>query len=226
MRQGRDLHRISGVAGIASALVTFAFGLLHPKGTTDVGSVDEWMTRVHASDVWILVHFMLIWASLLALVALVGIARSYTDEGQNPWARVGVIVAAVTTAIAVLTFLIDGAVVKRIADVWAQDTNTFAATARLATEVGFILVAGLQLGTGAVALAFGIAGLRSPLYPTWLPWLALITAIVGIVPGSANYLFGVSTWSLNFSYVSSALFALWLLVMSRHLLAHARATVA
>lgn len=86
----RQTIRISAAAGIASALITFPFGLLHPKGTTEVGSVNEWMTRVHDSDVWILVHFMLIWSSVLALVALIGIARSYEEQVAG-WARIGVV---------------------------------------------------------------------------------------------------------------------------------------
>jgi hypothetical protein len=212
----RQTMRISAAAGIASALITFAFGLLHPKGTTEVGSVNEWMTRVHGSDVWNLVHFMLIWSSLLALVALIGIAHSYEEEAAG-WARIGVVVGAVTTAIAILAFLIDGAVVKHIADLWAADPQGTSAIARLATEIGFILVAGLQLGTGMVAGVFGIAGLRSRSHPAWLAWLAVGTAVIALIPGSANYLFGAATWNVNASYVSNALFAVWILAMSRRL---------
>jgi hypothetical protein len=72
--------------------ITFLFGILHPKGTSGVGSV---------------------------LIALVGISRTYVEEESAAWTRVGLTVAAVTTALAVLTFLIDGAVVKETADRWA-----------------------------------------------------------------------------------------------------------
>ena len=120
------------------------------------------MERVSASDVWIPVHFMLIWSSVLALVAMVGIARSYREEDAAAWGRIAVMSGVVATTIAVVTFLIDGAVVKHIADLWAANPRDPAVggVARLATEIGFILVAGLQLGTGMVALAFGLAGLR------------------------------------------------------------------
>jgi hypothetical protein len=39
----RASFRMNAVAGIAGALITFAFGLLHPKGRSDVGSLTEWM---------------------------------------------------------------------------------------------------------------------------------------------------------------------------------------
>jgi hypothetical protein len=78
------LYRIGGIAGIEGALVTFVLGILHPKGTSDVGSVTEWMSRVHASDVWIVVHFALAVASVLALAALVAIARSYPRTTRPP----------------------------------------------------------------------------------------------------------------------------------------------
>lgn len=215
----RAVLRISSVAGIASALVTFVFGILHPKGSSDVGSVDEWMTRVHSSDVWILVHFMLLLSSILALVALVGIARSYAEPAASAWVRMGVIVGAVMASIAVVTFLVDGAVVKQTADAWAAEPDDpgMSATAFFATRLGFILVAGIQLGTGVVALLFGVAGLLSRSHPAWLSWLALLISAIGTVPGSAHYLLGASTWNVNASYVSNGLFAVWILVMSRRL---------
>jgi hypothetical protein len=217
------LQRVSAGAGIASALITFVFGALHPKGTSDVGSVDEWMTRVNGSDVWILVHFMLLLSTILALVALVGIARSYEEPEASAWGRLGAIVGAVAVSIGAMTFLIDGAVVKQTADLWASRPGDAAtsATATLATQIGFILVAGLQIGTGVVALIFGIAGFRSRSYPIWLAWLAVVAAATGIVPGAGNYLFGASTWNLTASYVSSGLFAWWVLAMSRRLWAMA-----
>jgi hypothetical protein len=208
--------RISAVAGISGAIITFSFGILHPKGTSGVGSVSEWMTRVSGSDAWILVHFMLALAAVLILIAIVGIARSYDEEGSAAWARVGLIVAAVTTAVAVLTFMIDGAVVKHIADRWAiqpDDPATLGA-ALFATEIEFILVAGLQLMTGITAFIFGVAGLGSNSHPAWLSWLALTTGLIGVIPRSAHYLFGASTWAVSASYVSSALFAIWILAMS------------
>lgn len=211
--------RISAVAGITGALLTFAFGILHPKGTDNVGSVTEWMSRVHSSDVWIVVHFALAVAAVLVLVALIGISRSYPEEGAATWARAGLFVAAVTTTAALVTFLIDGAVVKETADQFSASPGDAAVrgAAMLATDIGFILVAGLQIMTGITAAIFGIAGLRSSTHPAYLAWLALATAVIGVVPGAAHYLLGSQTWSVSASYVSSALFAIWILAMSRRL---------
>ena len=217
------LYRIAAVAGIFGALLTFVFGLLHPKGTSGVGTLTEWLTRVHGSDVWVLVHFMLMWSSVLVLVAAVGIARSYAEDHAAVWARVGLAVAFIATAVAVITFLIDGAVVKDIADRWVANPHDVATqgAARIATDIGFILVAGLQLTTGMTALVFGVAGLLSESHPKWLAWMAAGAGLIGVIPGSAHYLFGASTWAVNASYVSSGLFAVWILAMSRRLWARA-----
>jgi hypothetical protein len=213
-----SLFRISAAAGISGALITFVFGILHPKGTSDLGSVSEWMSRVHSSDVWIVVHFALAVAAVLMLVAIVGISRSFPEEGAASWAGAGLFVAAVTTTAALATFLIDGAVVKETADRFVTSGDTAArGAALLATDIGFILVAGLQIMTGITAAFFGIAGLMSRAHPVYLAWLALGTAVIGIIPGAAHYLFGSQTWSVSASYVSSALFAIWILAMSRRL---------
>lgn len=214
-----SLFRIGAAAGIAGALITFVFGILHPKGASDVGSMAEWMSRVHSSDVWIVVHFALALAWVLILVSIVAIARSYPEEEAASWARVGSVVAIVATATALITFLIDGAVVKETADRFARNPGDAAArgAALLATDLGFILVAGLQLMTGITAAVFGVASLQSKAHPSYLAWLALATGAVGIIAGSALYLFGSSTWSANAAYVSSGLFAIWILAMSRRI---------
>lgn len=165
---------------------------------------------------------MLLLGAVLLLVATIGIARSFPEEGAAAWARVALVANIVATAVAVTTFLIDGAVVKEIAELWQaqpEDPATLGA-ARLATEVGFILVAGLQILTGVVALLFGCAGLASKAHPRWMAWLAVGAGFTYVVPGSAHYLLGTSTWSANLIYVSTALWAVWVFGMSWRLLRH------
>ena len=212
----RANSRISGAAGLAGALITALAGILHPKGSSDVGTVREWMTRVAGSELWIFVHLTLMIGGILVLIATIGIARSFPEDAASAWAGIAVIANVVATAIAVTTFLFDGAVVKRIAELWQARPNDPATVgaARLATETGFILVAGLQLMTGMVALLFGCAGVMSKAHPKWLAWLALAAGITGVVPGAAHYLLGASTWSVTLVYVSGGLFTIWTFAMS------------
>lgn len=105
---------------------------------------------------------------------------------------------------------------KRVAELWEstpQDPETLGA-ARLATEVGFVLVAGLRLSSGIVALLFGAAGLASRAHPRPLACLAIGAGVIGTVPGSVHYIAGASTWSASMVYLSTALFAVWILLMS------------
>ena len=211
-----QLRGVAGASGVAGAVITIVFGVLHPKGASDVGTVSEWMRRVGASDIWTVVHFMLLLASLLLLLAAAGIARSYPEETASAWAEVAFVAMIVSTGIAVVTFLIDGPVVKRVAELWEtapRDPASIGA-ARFATAAGFILVAGLQLCSGIVALLFGRAGLATRAHPRPLAWLALGAGITGTVPGAVHYIAGAATWSVSMVYVSSALFAIWILLMS------------
>jgi hypothetical protein len=210
------MRKVGASAGLAGALLTLVAGALHPKGSSDVGTVAEWMTRVGNSDVWIPDHLLLLVGSLLLLVASVTIAHSFRDERARAWAEAAWTVNVVATAIAVVTFLFDGAVVKNVAEQWQahpEDPSTLGA-AQLATETGFILVAGLQLTTGAVALLFAAAGFTEPRYPRWLMGVVLAGGLAGVIPGAAHYLAGSSTITVSLVYVSSALVAIWFLLAS------------
>jgi hypothetical protein len=214
------LARVAGVCGVAGAVMLWIFGLLHPKGASDVGAVEEWMTRVGGSDVWIPVHLALLLASILVLLAAVGIRDSFPEEASATWARLAFTVTIVATSAAVATFLVDGAALKQFADLWvarAGDAGMRPA-GELITAVGFILVAGLQISKGIAALLFGAAGLTTRAHPRWIGWLAVATGLLGPIPGSLHYLVGTSTATVNLVYVSEALFGLWVFVMSWRLL--------
>jgi hypothetical protein len=199
--------------------VTLAAGAVHPKGSSDVGTVGEWMTRVGNSNIWIADHLVLLFGALLLLLASVAIARSFPDGQSRTWAEAAWITNVIATAVAVLTFLFDGAVVKNVAELWqAQpDDPAVLGAATLATETGFILVAGLQVTTGLVALMFGVAVVFSNRYPRWLGVLALGGGATSLIPGAAHYLAGTSTWSASLVYVSGALIAVWFFLMSARL---------
>ena len=205
--------RHSAGAGILGAAVTIVSGLLHPKGSGDVGSVDEWMIRVGNSEVWTPAHLGLLTGSVLYLLASVGIARAFPEAAARSWTRLALVASCVTTSIAAVTFLIDGPVAKNVADLWlaSPDDPALSGAALLATEVGFALVAGLQLTTGMGALLFAGAGFSTRAHPRRLAWLALAAGVTALIPGAAHYLTGPATWSVNMVYVSSALLSAWFL---------------
>ncbi len=210
------MRRFGAAAGIAGSALILLAGVLHPKGSSDVGTVEEWMTRVGNSDIWIPIHLALLIGAVLLLLAGIVIARSFTEEPARTWAEAAWITNAIATSVAVVTFLFDGAVVKNIAEVWQSRPDDVATqgAARLATEAGFILVAGLQLTTGMVALLFGGASLSSRAHARWLGVMALAGAATALIPGAAHYLAGSTTWSVSLVYLSSALITVWFLLMS------------
>ena len=212
------VFRRSAVFGVSGALLTMVFGIIHPKGTNDVGATAEWMSRVGASDVWPLVHLMLLVGAFLILFASAGISRSYPEEQAASWAHLGLLATVVATSAASITYLVDGPVLKGIADEWlAARTPIVEASADMITRLGFILVAGLQLSTGAVALLFGWAGLKTRAHPRWIGAVALSAGLLGLVGGAVHYLFGTSTASASVVYLSGGLYAIWVLSMSLRL---------
>jgi hypothetical protein len=203
-------------AGVAGATATVAAGVLHPKGSSDVGTVQEWMTRVGDSNVWVPVHYVLLVAGVLALLAIADIARSYAEQRASAWARRGLVVMSVGTALAAAAFLVDGPVLKETAERWQALPNDAAASgaAQAITDIGFVLVAGFQLVTGIAAIMFGLAGLSTAVHPRWLGWLGLTAGVTAVVPASLHYLTGASTVTVNLVYASSLLFSAWVFAMA------------
>ena len=213
------LRRLGADAGIAGAILTMVAGIMHPKGSSDVGTVEEWMLRVSASDTWILVHLLLLLGAVLLLPASYAIAHAFPEDRARAWGRLGYLATIVATGVALTTFLFDGAVVKNISELWEENRATrIDAAALLATEAGFVFVAGLQLTTGLVAFAFGIAGVTTRAHPRWLGGMALVAAVCALMPGTVHYLVGSQTWSVSLVYVSTALLAIWFLIMSQRIL--------
>jgi hypothetical protein len=217
--ESAEFRRLGAKAGVVGAVLTLVAGAIHPKGSSDVGTVSEWMTRAGNSEVWIADHLALLVAAVLLLPASVAIAHSFPEGASRSWAHAAWITNVIATAVAVVTFLFDGAVVKNVAELWQQRPDDVATqgAAILATKTGFILVAGLQLTVGMAVLLFAVAGLRTQTHPRWLGALALLGAITSLVPGAVHYLVGSSTWTANLVYVSSAAVAIWFLLMSLRL---------
>ena len=207
---------VGGAAGVAGAAATIGAGILHPKGSSDVGTVHEWMTRVGGSSVWVPVHFLLLVAGVLLLVSAVEIARSYAEPVAGAWARRGLVVMAIGTAVAAVAFLVDGPVLKETAERWQAEPDDAATrgAAQAITDIGFVLVAGFQLLIGMAAVMFGLAGLGTAAHPRWLGWLALAAGATAVVPASVHYLAGASTVSVNLVYLSSFLFSAWVFAMA------------
>lgn len=208
--------RSAGLAGMVGAVATLAAGVVHPKGSSDVGTLEEWLTRVGNSRIWVLDHFVLLVAAVLLVIAARGITHSYPEAAAREWAHRALTVTVASTALTAIAFLVDGPVLKEAAERWQEAPGDAAVlgASRAITEIGFILVAGFQLVVGIAASLFACAGLTTSAHPRVLGWLAAAAGVTAIVPASAHYLAGASTWSVSLVYVSSGLFSAWTFAMA------------
>lgn len=96
---------------------------------------------------------MLLLASILTLIAVSGFARSYGEPRAAGWAEFALLVTVLATAVAVVTFLVDGAALKEVADRWIAHPGDAATrgAGELITPLGFILVAAPADGGGGRA---------------------------------------------------------------------------
>lgn len=99
------MTRLGAGAGIAGAVVTLVAGAVHPKGSSDVGTVGEWMTRVGNSDIWIPIHLALLLGAILLMIASFAIGQSFAEAHARTWADAAWKTNIAATAVATLAFL-------------------------------------------------------------------------------------------------------------------------
>ena len=126
-------------------------------------------------------------ASLLAIVALAVVGRTFTDGPAREWARVGDVLLALTGAVAVVAVLV-GAGLEEIADAWATaappSREAYLASYDTTHTVWTLVDLGGTVGLGLYLTTFAAAVLSSRVYARWLGWASAAAApliVVGLV---------------------------------------------
>lgn len=191
---------------MVGAVLGIIGNLLHPRGS-DFTAQGE-IALVNDSGIWLFDHFLIAWSFAFALIGLVAIGWSFTDEIGRSWGRIATASAIGSVTVAYVTIAVDGMAMEAAAAAGG-------AVGEAVAHVGLALFTA-TIGSlfGLTPTLFGIALLASDTYPKGLGWLALVGGLIGLLVASVQYLSGPSTLMTNVLFVVSSLaFTVWAFLM-------------
>ena len=226
----RSLYRAGAIAGFVATALGLVANAMHPRDLFDLTS-GERLQRIADFGPWLAVHLAVVFAVALGLITFMAVYRTIAD-GPSPWARPAIAVVLVSSAVALVSFLMDGFGLWGLAQAWAGATGsaktTIAATADAMAGFETALFVGGQLTFFGVApIVGGMALWTDGTYPRWVAGLAVVGGIIGFAAGTINFLAGEIT---DFAFIvlftiSSVLVTVWFLALSVLLWRRSQATV-
>jgi hypothetical protein len=211
----RSLYRWGGAAAVIGAVVALVTNVLHPRITEYGDYVTSELTAVAESDGWIPIHLGLLLGSLLIVFGLFAVARSMKGGPAEGLARLALGGLLVAAPVAVLTLAVDGYATKAIADqVVGQQGQVDAASGMAVVEIGWALFMALViLFIGVTPALFGLAAVRSGIYPSSLAWTAVVLGAVAAGDGVMGWVAGPSAGFFWVFVATSGLLTLWVLIL-------------
>jgi hypothetical protein len=213
--------KVGAVFACASGMLAVAGNVLHgPADATSHGLhqlAGNGQFGVYRAD-----HFVLALALICALGGLAAIADSMKQRAAS-WARFGLLLAQLGTAVIMVALGIDGFAMVSVARAWAaavgpeQQMIFHVAQALWSAFVG-IFALGVFVFFGCAPLLFGVALRSQTFYPAWLSYAALLGGAVGMVLGAILAFVPISffTYAALFG-PSSSLLAVWMSVAGIYL---------
>jgi hypothetical protein len=211
------LLRIGSVAAIAGALFAGVGNILHPVTPRDD---PEGVARVIAdSDVWTLIHVVIIIGIILMLGGLVAVRHSIEGGAAEALARLGVYAGIVGVTLGILTVVLDGVGAKQLADQWAAASGPERAVdlSLVSTNetLNFAIAGMFNLSfAGVPFILLGLATALSGAYPRWLGWVAAAAGVGSVGAGLVQAFTGKpTTASLILTIIGPTVISAWIFVM-------------
>jgi hypothetical protein len=203
-----DLFKLGALAALTGGALGIILNLLHPRSTSNVGSVRGHLEMIADSDLWRLIHVGLGLAVALGLIGVIAIALSMTGSPGEVWARTWLIFTAVSSAVLLVLLAIDGTAIKAMADGWAaggNDPGAFAAASAVEEISTALFGAGCALYFGVAPLLLGMAVLATGVYPKALGQTALAAGALGLLTSLLMAIQGVTKLNSVFLFPAASL---------------------
>lgn len=218
--------KIGGVSTIVGAI---AFGILRTlHGDIPGADPHASLTFVAARPIYAGVHIGAVFAALLTLAGLIGLASSLTHPG--PWAlgRLAAASSLVGMAVFSVESTSEGLALPEL--VHATKSASAAQQADLVRAAQAVLAATHGPSLVAIAILYGVSlvlyGLAIVLdaYPTWLGWAGIVVGAATLITATGQYLApDLMPGFLIYGLLASILAQLWLLTLAVVMLRRARA---
>jgi hypothetical protein len=216
---------IGGMCAIVGATMFGIVRILH--GDTPGADAAASLTFVAARADYAGVHIGAVFAALLTLAGLIGVAGSFTHPIAWALGRLGVASSLVGMAIFSVESTSEGLALPELAHASSSATPDQqadlirAARAVLAVTHGPSLVA-VAILYGVTLVLFGL-GLVRDTYPTWLGWVGILIGAATLVAASGQYLNpDLMPGFLIYGVLASVLAQLWLLILAVVMLRRSR----
>ncbi len=211
-----SLLRVGAISAIAGAVVLFVATLLHPTDADPNDAVAAF--REYAADsLWIASHLGQFLGIALIVAGLLALYLNLLSGGGAAWARLGMVGAVASLTLVAVLQAVDGIALKAMVDAWVaappeREMAAFqAAFGVRQIEVG--LASMVSLVFGITVILYGIAILRSDLYPGWLGWLGVAGGLATGASGVVMAYAGFSGLAMGISMTASSVLVLWVLTM-------------
>ena len=212
MRLSED--RIGAVYAIAGAVLLLVGTWLHPMPADPNKAIQAF--AAYAEDrLWVASHLAQLVGIVLALGALVILARELETSGAAVWARLASAGAFASLALAAALQAVDEIALKAMVENWAaavQKESAFqSAFAVRQVEIGMASV--LSLVLGATATLFGMALLDGLKYPRWIGGLAIAGGASTVLSGVVMAFSGFSDLEMAINMPASAVLVAWVIAL-------------
>jgi hypothetical protein len=215
--EGDWIRRIGSASAIVGSVLAAVGNILHPITPRDdeIGVAQV----IASSDLWTLIHLIIMLGTLLMLGGLVAVRRSIGGDLPEALADLGLRVATIGVTVGLITVVLDGVTAKQLADTWsmvADSEKSIALAVVSANETAnFALAALFNMSfAGVPFLLFGLAIASGGDFPRLLGWIAVAAGIFSMAAGVLQALTGEPTVaSLVLTIIGPTVIAGWTLAI-------------
>src|SRR5207245_5598800 len=132
MSTERSLARLGGAAALVGTVLLFGATLLHPLGA-DPNDAPAAFAEYATDRLWVWTHLGQFLGFALLMAGLAAFGSTFASGAAAAWARIGVIGAAATVAVAAALQAVDGVALKAVVERWAAAAPDAGAVALVTT---------------------------------------------------------------------------------------------